>query len=494
MGAVGSVQLDGVFPGAARYRELGTVPWPGGVRERGADWETFPYRERHLQCVWADESIRPARLVSAAGEEVTVCSPGEWNLEAGPDFLGAVLVVGSGRRHITGDVEVHVRPGDWTSHEHGADPRYSGVVAHVTYIPGRLPDGALPAGTLEIPLRDALRSDPSFGFGDIDITSYPYAALPATPRPCESALAQRSQDFREELLDSAGEERLRLKTGRMVESIRERGEDQAFYEETMCALGYKHNRGAFRRLARALPFDVLREEAEGNKEHGYSLLLGVAGLLPSSPSASWPEETRRFVRRLWDCWWRQESRWESQRLPADAWRLAGVRPQNHPRRRLAAAAALFAGGKAPVERLAELDVGSPGTWFERAGEMFTDAGRSGFWGRHLGLSSGRTESDVAVVGKRRAAAILSNVVIPFLAAAGVPVEPLLRRLPPEQDNSVLRRTAFALFGHDHNTAMYESGLRQQGLLQVFHDFCLPDRSGCADCALVRALDDTRERS
>jgi hypothetical protein len=28
---------------------------------------------------------------------------------------------------------------------------------------------------------------------------------------------------------------------------------------------------------------------------------------------------------------------------------------------------------------------------------------------------------------------------------------------------------------DHNPALYADGLRQQGMLQLFHDFCLPNR-------------------
>jgi hypothetical protein len=97
---------------------------------------------------------------------------------------------------------------------------------------------------------------------------------------------------------------------------------------------------------------------------------------------------------------------------------------------------------------------------------------------------------VSLIGQERRAAILSNVVVPFLAANGVSVEPLLDSLPPEADNAVVRRTAHALFGHDHNPAFLRNGLRQQGLLQVFHDFCLNTKRGCADCLLVGSLQRT----
>ncbi len=85
--------------------------------------------------------------------------------------------------------------------------------------------------------------------------------------------------------------------------------------------------------------------------------------------------------------------------------------------------------------------------------------------------------------------------IPFLAAtghAGILAREVLRRLPPEEDNHIIRRTAHALLGPDHNPALYHTGLRQQGLIQIFHDFCLNDRSGCQRCPLPTLLGPRRE--
>ena len=61
----------------------------GGLLAHGWHWT-----ERHLQCVWADNKLRPAQMRSGSGEEVAVADPGRWNLEAGPDFLDAVVTVG----------------------------------------------------------------------------------------------------------------------------------------------------------------------------------------------------------------------------------------------------------------------------------------------------------------------------------------------------------------------------------------------------------------
>ena len=98
------------------------------------------------------------------------------------------------------------------------------------------------------------------------------------------------------------------------------------------------------------------------------------------------------------------------------------------------------------------------------------------------------------MGTNRVAAIVSNVCVPFLAALGnrqVMRPAFLRRLPPEENNQIVRQTAHNLLGPDHNPDLYRSGLRQQGLIQIFHDFCLTDRSRCGNCALLKALAKTR---
>ena len=97
------------FPRAAAARPV--QPFPCGVCEP-PPLPAAPFAERHLQCVWADDRLRPANLATAAGERVQIEHPGEWNTGPGPDFLNAALRVGPELRRIVGDVEIHVRPAD----------------------------------------------------------------------------------------------------------------------------------------------------------------------------------------------------------------------------------------------------------------------------------------------------------------------------------------------------------------------------------------------
>lgn len=486
------------FPRAAAYRRL--LPDQAGappsdksapvfaVRERRPA-DAFAFTERHLKCAWFDEAVRPALLHTAQGEELTVEDPGRWNLEAGPDFLNAVLCLGPDRRRLAGDVEIHIHPADWRRHAHGRDPAYARVIAHVTWFPGYLPDDGLPRGALQIALKDVLGANPGFSFENLDLTAYPYARRASVPA-CYRKLAAWSPEQLVALFESAGEERLRRKAERMAVAIGAKGPDQILYEELMSALGYKHNRTPFRTLAEQCPLTELREDSGRNATTAYALLLGIAGLLPAQTDSGWDPETRAFVRQLWDRWWKQQAKWSHRILKPGAWKLNGIRPQNHPRRRLMAAALLFAQKMMPAEFLLSLQTHQPEQGLARNMAWLQPEGKT-YWRDRLALGGRRQAKRAALIGKQRAAAMVSNVILPFLAAldsSRYPGPGLLRRLPPEEDNTIVRQAASYLLGPDHNPKLYQTGLRQQGLIQIFTDFCLNDRSRCSACDLLKHLD------
>jgi len=473
--------ITDMFPRAWSLSDARRNATAVGEARRAPDEFADPPSERLIQCVWYDPSLRPSSLRTADGEPVTVVNPGVWNLEAGPDFLGASLRLGRGDRILAGDVEVHIRPTDWARHRHRDDARYGGVRFHVTYHPGPpSSSGGLPPGIVRIALRDALASAAGFSFESIDASAYPFAVRPM-PTPCSLALVGWHPDDREELLERAGVERLRRKAERLARRIADLGVEQAIYEELMIALGYKHNKIPFGRLAAGVPLADLRKASAGDAERAYAILLGAAGLMPTAagPGAD-------GIRRLWDVWWKHRTRWEGATLPRDAWRLDGLRPLNRPERRLRAAAGLvtreetpyaFMCGVAPLpprrlvrEMLAWLDV--------------PDTGEDGVSGPGL-------------LGRARATAILINVVVPALAAVGhrAPFDAgILRALPDEPSNGIERTMAHTLFGPDHPPSLHRGALRRQGLMQIFLDFCLMDRSQCASCGLPRLLQTLRGRS
>lgn len=484
-------RLEACFPLASRYRR--PPPAAAAVREPGVRFRPFPYSERHLQCVWYDPVLRPGGLVTQEGEAVEVEDPGVWNLEAGPDFLGAALRLGPERRRIAGDVEVHIHPHDWRAHRHRDDPRYAAVRVHVTFFPGRLAPGELPPGAVQMALQDGLAAQPHFSFENIDLAVYPYAARAARP-PCLHLLREWSAAEKEHVLEAAGQERLRRKAERLALRIADVGADQALYEEILIALGYKHNKIPFRRLAALVPVEQLRATAGSDARVAYALLLGVAGLLPASLFARWDEATREHVRTLWDAWWKHRERWAHRLMQRDDWRLAGLRPANSPVRRLAAAAWLFTRPAPLAETWAGWGRKGVARAVARAGAQLQEA-PDVYWEHRWAWGGPAQESRTALIGADRAQAMVVNIVLPFLAAqtegAAFPPD-LLAALPVESSNALVKQTAFSLFGPHHPDALYRTGLRRQGLLQIFHDYCLNDRSRCGSCTFPALLADWRQ--
>jgi len=297
--------------------------------------------ERHVQAIWYDRDLRPAQLFTHDGETVRVVHPGEWNRTSGPDFKGAVLEVGAGRRRIVGDVEVHLSPSDWDAHGHGGDSAYRNVVAHVTWRNGP-PPVSLPLGAVSIWLGRYLEKDVGFSPDAIDLGAYPFDKSPTSERPCRRRPGEDPARARRMLAD-VGAWRLRAKSGRIGGLLQEGEVRQVFYSEVMAALGYGRNAAGFRAVASAVPYDVLSAEPE-------------------------TAETAFLTAASFVDWNRQH-----------------VRPNNSPEARLMAAARLFT--ETDVMSLADADDVSEGVCRQMMSVLTT--------GRHVGR--GRAAAIIANV-------------------------------------------------------------------------------------------------
>ena len=468
------LSLERLFPRAADYpvpaakdrvRELP----PGSSSPRG-----FDYSERHLHCLWADPRWRPNGLRTLDGETVDVLDPGRWNLEAGPDFLGARLRLDDSRE-VLGDVEIHIHPGAWKHHGHGPDPNYQRVVCHVCWFPGRLEPDELPSGCLQVSLQAAVQARSDFSFDQIDLSAYPYEIeLGLSPLRLEVETWNREQ--KEAFLDAAGEARLRKKTEFLASRIATGGMDQVLYQEVLAALGYKHNKRPFRELAARLPVTELRETSASDPLTAYALLLGVSACLPEAPEAYPDPETALLARKAWDIWWKHTDRFAARTMSPNEWRL-GLRPTNHPCRRMMAAAHLFTEDDSLLEKLRALPFEPVQQWIRGALQLMAINTQT-YWTRRLSLLGKKTERPIALLGRPRAVSILINVLVPLMALEHPELFDvgLLEALPVEPMNQITRETSHYLFGPDHTTALYRSGLRRQGLIHIFYDYVLGGRN------------------
>ena len=132
-----------------------SIPGLRALLEAPEPYSPLPVSERLVQAIWYDQRLQKDKLQTADGRALRVIAPGQWNLEAGPDFLRATLEFDNGPPH-TGDVEIHLVEADWKSHGHTGDPAYRNVILHVVLWKSkgdREPDRLQSCGILWLPSR-----------------------------------------------------------------------------------------------------------------------------------------------------------------------------------------------------------------------------------------------------------------------------------------------------------------------------------------------------
>ena len=146
--------------------------------------------------------------------------------------------------------------------------------------------------------------------------------------PPPEQLPRAAQD---DLLLQAARARLHAKSKAIARLARQTGWEASLWHGLFRALGYKHNTWPMQNLAERLA--ALRENEPGDALGWQARLLGVAGLLTADLTAQTPA-ARKHLSTLWDQWWRVRDALEPHILPSKLWRFSGLRPANHPVRRL----------------------------------------------------------------------------------------------------------------------------------------------------------------
>jgi hypothetical protein len=249
----------------------------------------FTFSEKLLQKIWAERDFDHAQLATLDGRRLRVVHPGRWNLLGGPDFKQARLRFDDGPVQVA-DVELHLHAADWQAHGHARDPAYDGVALHVVLFPPKAGHASLGAGGRELPvvvllpwLNHDLEDYAAEAAVEVLANRPAGRVLELMRRLPEAGLRARLQEYAlrrwEQKVHFAGKRLARL------------GWSAACHQTALEILGYRFNRAPMLRLAGRHPLE------------------DWPGLSPTRVEALAAEER-------------------------DAWTLAGVRPANHPLRRL----------------------------------------------------------------------------------------------------------------------------------------------------------------
>ena len=463
-----------------------TVFAPVVLRDADSNYVPIPISERLVHAIWHEQRLAHNTLCTIDGRPVRVIFPGWWNVEAGPDFRNATIQIGDGPE-LFGDIEIHLRAEDWFQHRHEHDPLYNDVVLHVVLwesgtrrAPRTRHGDTLPQVALQHHLAVPLETL----YDELDLDAYPYGAGKHGGN-CVKVISRLSVTAIAELLDAAGDERFAHKVSRFARWLHRAAPEQVFYEGWMEALGYKANKAVFRLLAQRVPHDVLTE----HRIHLAALLFGVANFLPTFTVKGDDAQ----IKRLWNVWWKLRPDFADKILTPDTWRMHGIRPANHPHRRLGAAVALFKKHPDLMEKVVDATEGDG-----ELAKFFLLHVRDDYWSRHCTLGGRLQAKPAELIGAARAQEIVTNIVLPFVAAYArtggdhnleAKAHSRYAALRGMEANSLLRLAGGQFFATPAIARRFlRTERRQQGLMQVFQDFCLNDKSVCQRCHFPEFVD------
>lgn len=394
------------------------------VRERRPGRETG-FSESILHAAWRKAGAKTATVSGRDGRSYRIIYPGRPADGAGPDFRDAVLLRDDGVQ-VHGDVEVHVRSGDWYSHGHGKDRAYNGVVLHVA-----LEETGAPVQTMSgirIPLLLLNRSMLDAGLPGSEAVSRPVE--PADPR---SAVPLPFLD-----MAVAGDEWFRNRVHGSILHISTNGSDQALWEGALECLGYPANKRGFRQLAARLDWETVTKAISEESPASLLDLFLWAGGFDSKPVGA-------------------------PRLngPLPEWSSRHGRPANHPGTRLRAAAVWAA------------------RWHMSGGptRTFKDAVRLAHRPHELLaiFTVPAEQHGTSPLGRARAADVVINQMLPAVYALALGdrnkrlvahTKQLFEAHPPLQSNSVTREASgmLRLRGRDSKP---RTAREQQGLIHIY---------------------------
>ena len=430
--------------------------------------------ELELQSLWFSGTFG-RDFTTQDGKSVRIVQFGEWNRSSGPDFLSTSAEI-DGILH-SGPLELDTHQADWEHHGHATNPSFRDVILHVVFSSGPRVHFSRSESGRDIPcvLVPLERLEPA-------LRHLQTAQALSHAGRCSTPLADLPVDRINDLLENAARYRLQQKSLRLQRLEDSHGFEEALWQSLARALGYGPNKLAMhllgqraqRRYLRALHTHLSRE----------ALLFGMAGFLSPDLHESAPPESRDYLESLWKEWWKLRPQHELSSNRVLTWHLSGIRPTNHPQRRLGALTAVSTHWEKLATPARKTDPQSIKTLQERLTAL-----EHPFWSYHYTLHSKQTEKPLSLMGKSRANEFLANYSYPrWFHTNEDNAWEHYKKLPSGTMSDPVRRAAIRLFGKRSDRDQFLKKLwHHQALLQIYHDFCLEDTSDCEDCPFPEQL-------
>lgn len=417
-------------------------------------------QEDLLHCIWKHKKFNFTNLRTTVGEELVLLEMGQHNVNSGPDFFNARVVIGD--QEWAGNVEIHINSSDWYVHRHEIDVNYDNVILHVVWNHNsdvfRKDNSAIPV----LELKEYISAG--------TLNNYRELLEGNTEKwiNCEKDFYTFDDFIMNNWLERLYFERLEEKSTivfRMLEESSNNWEEVLF---RMMAknFGLNINGDPFLSMANSIPFSVVRKlrNEQGKLE---SLFLGQAGLLEGSLEEIHYQNLQKDYKFL-----KQKFKLKNEGLPKV--KFFRLRPDNFPTLRLAQLATLY---NQPAGLFSEIISSSTIKEFYKIMEINLSA----FWQSHYSFQKKhkRRRKDLS---KHFIDLLIVNTFIPlkfcYASKQGKEVNEeiinLISSLSSES-NSIIKKF------NQLRPATARNALQSQGLLQLKQHYC--DKNKCLKCRM-----------
>ena len=422
-------------------------------------------QENFLHYLWRTRRLDFSDLKTTKGETIEIIDFGEYNTNAGPDFLNATLRIGD--MIWAGNVEMHIQSSDWYAHGHQHDEAYKNVILHVVFeenmpiLRENTPDVS---GQVEGVSCLELKGRIPQGIHK------KYWALLNNEHwiPCQHQFYTVSDLTKTMWFDRMLVERLEAKTEAIAIALERNKNDweETFYQFITRNFGVKINTEPMEWLARSLPHLVLAKH-KNNLFQVEALIFGQSGLLEKAFQDEYPTILQKEYNFL-------KHKHALTPINTAAWKFSRMRPAAFPTIRLAQLSGLIHQSSHLFSKVLEME--SIG-----ALENLFNVKISDYWTNHYVFDTPSVLSK-KIMGKDTIDLFIINTIVPFLFYYGkIRKEDrfkdrafqFLEALKPEKNTIIA--------GWQNLGEKPQSAFQTQAFLQLKNAYCAKKR--CAECAI-----------
>ncbi|NQY68825.1 MAG: DUF2851 family protein [Flavobacteriales bacterium] len=409
-------------------------------------------------------------LITSQEEKVEIVSPGERNVDAGPDFFNAKIRIGD--TLWAGNVEIHVKASDWKLHKHHLDKAYDNIILHVVYESSK---PVLRKNGNEIP--ELIIKEK---FNNQLLQTYIGLVENKDTLPCKEALSSVDPFIVSSWMERVLVERLEEKSALIVQSldISKNNWEEVFLLQLAKNFGFNVNGLPFELMIKSIPFKCIMS-CRVNLLTLEACLFGQAGFLDSDIAEDYTTKLSTEYSHL-------KNKFNLVPLQKHLWKFSRMRPNNFPTVRISQFANLLYLGEDLFSKLMQLNK------VDKI-RKHLECSASEFWNTHYTFNNKQDIQKIKQLGKNSIDNLIINTIVPFMFVYGVKSgkeELKNRALDLLRDMKIERNKTVSLMLE--NGFLGKSSFESQAMLQLYKHYCTAKK--CLACnvgtqIIRRSIDD-----